>query len=60
MTLFIERACPLWVSSTFHQEIIVKKQLLIPAVVMLALGSGFATLPTTGAFAQAATAVSTT
>ncbi len=33
-----------------------KKQLLIPAVVMLALGSGFATLQTTSAFAQAANA----
>jgi hypothetical protein len=34
----------------------VKKQLLIPAVALLALASGFATIETTGAFAQAANA----
>lgn len=33
-----------------------KKQIILPAVVMLALGSFIATLPTTGAFAQAANA----
>ena len=33
-----------------------KKQFLIPAVALFALASGFATIETTGAFAQAANA----